>query len=108
MMKLDPALFAEASIPPETRSLNEGIVAAMSGMAEWWDVGAQKVRDARARGEGAFPAAAKSDRARWIEIDGPAGTARGVFGVGPGGPADLAVRWNPGADALRIEPAAQP
>ena len=73
MMKLDPALFAEASIPPETRSLNEGIVAAMSGMAEWRDVGAQKVRDARARGEGAFPAAAKSDRARWIEIDGPVG-----------------------------------
>lgn len=88
-MKLDPALFAETSIPPETRSLNEGIVAAMSGMAEWWDVGAQKVRDARARGEGAFPAAAKSDRARWIEIDGPAGkiklrvvapeTSRGIY-----------------------------
>jgi hypothetical protein len=47
-MKLDPALFAESSIPPETRSLNEGIVAAMSDMAEWWDVGAKKVRDARA------------------------------------------------------------
>lgn len=88
-MKLDPALFAESSIPPETRSLNEGIVAAMSDMAEWWDVGAKKVRDARARGEGAFPAAAKSDRARWIEIDGPAGkiklrvvapeTSRGIY-----------------------------
>jgi acetyl esterase/lipase len=73
VMKLDPALFAETSIPPETRSLNEGVVAAMSGMAEWWDVGPQKVREARARGEGAFPAPAKSDRARWIEIDGPAG-----------------------------------
>jgi acetyl esterase/lipase len=72
-MKLDPALFSDAAIPPETRSLNEGIVAAMSGMAEWWDVGPQKVREARARGEGAFPAPAKSDRARWIEIDGPAG-----------------------------------
>jgi acetyl esterase/lipase len=31
------------------------------------------VRDARARGEGAFPPAAKSERAKWIEIDGPAG-----------------------------------
>ena len=72
-MKLDPALFAEDAIPPETRSLNEGIVAAMSGMAEWWDVGPQKVREARARGEGAFPAPAKSERARWLEIDGPAG-----------------------------------
>ena len=45
----------------------------MTGMAEWWDVGAQKVRDARERGEGAFPPAAKSERAKWIEIDGPAG-----------------------------------
>lgn len=72
-MKLDPALFAEDAIPGETRSLNEGIVAAMSGMAEWWDVGPQKVREARARGEGAFPAPAKSERARWIEIDGPGG-----------------------------------
>jgi acetyl esterase/lipase len=72
-MKFDPALFSDAAIPPETRNLNEGIVAAMSGMAEWWDVGPQKVREARARGEGAFPSPAKSDRARWIEIDGPAG-----------------------------------
>jgi acetyl esterase/lipase len=73
MTKLDPALFSDAAIPPETRSCNEAIVAAMTGMAEWWDVGAQKVRDARARGEGAFPPAAKSERAKWIEIDGPAG-----------------------------------
>lgn len=72
-MKLDPGLFSDAAIPPETRSLNEGIVAAMRNMVEWWDVGPQVVRDARARGEGAFPAPAKSDRARWMEIDGPAG-----------------------------------
>lgn len=73
MTQLDPALFSDAAIPPETRSVNEAIVAAMTGMAEWWDVGAKKVRDARERGEGAFPPAAKSDRAKWIEIDGPAG-----------------------------------
>lgn len=73
MIKLDPALFSDAAIPPETRACNEAIVTAMTGMAEWWDVGAQKVRDARARGEGAFPPAAKSERAKWIEIDGPAG-----------------------------------
>lgn len=73
MTTLDPALFSDDAIPPETRSANEAIVAAMTGMAEWWDVGAQKVREARERGEGAFPPAAKSDRAKWIEIDGPAG-----------------------------------
>jgi acetyl esterase/lipase len=73
---LDPALFGEDAIPPETRTLNDAIIAATANMANWWDVGAQKVRDARARGEGVFPAPAKSDRARWIEIDGPAGKIR--------------------------------
>lgn len=73
MSELDPKLFTDAAIAPETRALNEGIVKAMTGMAEWWEVGAAKVRAARAKGEGIFPAAAKSARARWIEIDGPAG-----------------------------------
>jgi acetyl esterase len=72
-MNIDPSLFGDAAIPPDTRALNEAIVKAMTGMPEWWDVGVDKVRAARARGEGVFPAAAKSARARWIEIDGPAG-----------------------------------
>lgn len=89
MNQLDPALFADSAIPPETRAVNDAIIAATANMANWWEVGAQKVRDARARGEGVFPAPAKSDRARWIEIDGPAGkiklrvvapeTSRGVY-----------------------------
>lgn len=89
MTQLNPALFSDDAIPPETKAANAAIVAAMAGMPEWWDVGAAKVRAARARGEGIFPAAAKSERARWIEIDGPAGkiplrvvapqTSRGVY-----------------------------
>jgi acetyl esterase len=70
---LDPELFTDAAIPDETKQLNAGIVALTKGMANWWDVGAQKVRDARAKGEGVFPAPQKSDRAKWIEIDGPGG-----------------------------------
>lgn len=70
---LDPKLFSDDAIPQETRSANAAIIAAMAGMPEWWEVGAAKVRAARARGEGIFPAAARSDRARWIEIDGAAG-----------------------------------
>lgn len=73
---LDPASFSDDAIPPETRTLNEGIIAATANMADWWDVGPQKVRDARARGEGVFPAPAKSERARWIEIDGPGGKVK--------------------------------
>jgi len=73
MSELDPQLFGDDAITPETRAVNDGIVKLMTGMPEWWDVGAQKARDARTRGEGVFPAAVKSERARWIEIDGPAG-----------------------------------
>jgi acetyl esterase len=70
---LDPKLFSDDAIPQETKTANAAICAAMQGMPEWWEIGAAKVRAARARGEGIFPAAAKSERARWIEIDGPAG-----------------------------------
>ncbi len=70
---LDPKLFSDGAIPQETKTANAAIIAAMTGMPEWWDVGVAKVRAARARGEGVFPAAVKSERARWIEIDGPAG-----------------------------------
>ncbi|MGE0742548.1 MAG: alpha/beta hydrolase [Hyphomonadaceae bacterium] len=70
---LDPNLFSDAAIPEDTRQLNAGIIAMTAKLANWWDVGAQRVRDARAKGEGVFPAPIKSERARWIEIDGPAG-----------------------------------
>ncbi|MGH6952162.1 MAG: alpha/beta hydrolase [Vitreimonas sp.] len=70
---LDPKLFNDDAVPEDTRALNAGIVELTKDMANWWDVGAQKVRDARANGQGVFPAPVKSERARWIEIDGPAG-----------------------------------
>lgn len=70
----DPALFAESAISEETRTINAAIVAMMNTMPEWWEVGAAAFRAARARGEGPFPAAVKSERARVIEIDGPGGT----------------------------------
>lgn len=86
---LDPTLFSEDAIPDETKQLNAGIVALTKDMANWWEVGAQRVRDARAKGEGVFPAPVKSERARWIEVPGPAGkiplrviapeTPRGVY-----------------------------
>lgn len=73
---LDPNLFTDAAIPDETRQINAGIIALMKDMPEWWHIGAQTARDARAKGEGAFPAPVKSERAKWIEIDGPAGKVK--------------------------------
>lgn len=73
MNYLDPQLFRDEAVPEETRTLNAGIIEATKDMANWWEAGAPKVREARAKGEGVFPAPVKSERARWIEIDGPAG-----------------------------------
>jgi acetyl esterase len=73
MPPFDPTLFRDDAVPEETRALNASIIALTKDLPNWWDVGAATVRAARAEGRGPFPAAAKFDRARWIEIDGPAG-----------------------------------
>ena len=73
---LDPKRFGADAIAADTAAINAGIVQATKDMANWWDVGAQRVRDERASGNGVFPAPVKSDRARWIEIDGPAGKVK--------------------------------
>jgi acetyl esterase len=67
---LAPALFRAEAISEETRRFNEEIVKLCTPVPNWWEVGAQTVRDARARGEGPFPPAPKSARARTIEIQG--------------------------------------
>ena len=70
---LDPALFRADAITEETRHFNEVIVKLLTPMPDWWVAGAQATRDARARGEGAFPLPPKSPRARTITIDGKGG-----------------------------------
>jgi acetyl esterase/lipase len=70
---LDPALFGDAAIADDTRQINAAITAATKDLPDWWVVGPANVRAARASGMGVFPAPIKSDRARWIEIDGPGG-----------------------------------
>src|ERR1700735_1812890 len=73
MNPLDPALFGAEAISEETRRFNEEIVRLLTPMPDWWGVGAQPTRDARARGEGAWPLPPKSPRARTITIDGKGG-----------------------------------
>lgn len=73
MLELDPALFDDAAIPDDTRSLNAVIMEMTKDLANWWDVGAPRARAARANGDGPFPAPEKSARARTIEIAGVAG-----------------------------------
>lgn len=70
---LDPAIFADSAISNETRTFNELLVKLMTPMPEWWDVGAETMREARRQGRGPFPLAPKSPRAKIWQIEGPGG-----------------------------------
>src|SRR5580693_8680554 len=69
----DPALFHAAAINTDTANLNAQMIELLTGQPEWWIVGAQAAREARRRGEGAFPAPVFSSRARTITITGKEG-----------------------------------
>jgi acetyl esterase len=69
----DPKLFTADAISAETKGINDLIIGAMRDLPEWWDIGVGTFREQRARGEGAFPLAPKSPRARVVEIDGKGG-----------------------------------
>ena len=55
----DPALFRPDAISEETRRFNEEIIKLFTPLPNWWEVGAQTVRDSRARGEGPFSTGAE-------------------------------------------------
>jgi acetyl esterase len=86
----DAALFRDDAIAPDTAKLNEQMIGLLTGMPEWWLVGAENVRAMRRRGEGPFPAPVMSPRARTITITGkdgneiplrviPAANPRGIY-----------------------------
>lgn len=70
---LDPALFKDEAIAPETVAANEAFRKATSLGPDWWDIGAQAARDMRTKGTGAFPPVVHSEKARTITIDGKGG-----------------------------------
>lgn len=67
---LRPALFRRDAIAEDTARLNDTLVGLMTGLPEWWNIGAETAREARRQGRGPFPAAVKSPRARTIIIAG--------------------------------------
>jgi acetyl esterase len=72
-MTFDPAWFRPEAVSEETRALNERLIAAQSSLQNWWDVGAQAIREMRARGEGPFPLPPRSAKARNLSISGKGG-----------------------------------
>ena len=71
---LRPALFRPDAIAEDTVKLNDALVDLMTGLPEWWNVGAEATREARRQGRGPFPPAIKSPRARTIVIQGRTAT----------------------------------
>ena len=61
---LTPELFKPEAVSAETSASNAKLIEILTPTPNWWDVGAQPVRESRRRGEGPFPAPVYSPRAR--------------------------------------------
>jgi acetyl esterase/lipase len=83
-------MFRPDAIAEDTARLNDAMVGLLTGLPEWWNIGAETVREARRQGRGPFPAPVRSPRARTIVITGRDGNeiplriiapdrARGVY-----------------------------
>lgn len=88
-MTLDPKMFAETAIDPETRGFNELIETTLASLPSVHTLAPQVIRDMREAGEGYFGPVVRVDWARDRSIEGPAGslvlrefvppTVKGVF-----------------------------
>jgi acetyl esterase len=83
---LDPAKFKLEAVSAETLELNEKLLGITEALSKWWVVGVKAQREARARGESAFPPTPKSDRARTILIDAKGGHKVGLRLIAPDRP----------------------
>ncbi|WP_029557921.1 alpha/beta hydrolase [Xanthobacter sp. 91] len=70
---LDPAVFADAAIAPDTRMVNDAIVKVLSAIPDRWATPLPEIRAARLAGKGVFPLAPESPRATAETIPGPRG-----------------------------------
>jgi len=80
---LTPALFGKDAIAEDTAKLNDAMVGLMTGLPEWWNVGAETTREGRRQGKGPFPKAIKSPRARTILITGRDGNEIALRVIAP-------------------------
>ncbi len=84
--KIDSALFSDAAIAEETRTLNAALIEMLTGTPNWWEIGAEEMRAARRRGEGPFPLTPTSPRAEVFEIDGKNGHKIALRVIAPQAP----------------------
>jgi acetyl esterase/lipase len=105
---LRPALFRPEAIAEDTARLNEGIVALMTGLPDWWNVGAEATREARRQGRGPFPAPVKSPRARTIPITGRDGNEIPLRVIAPDAPRGVYLHIHGGGWVLGAADAQDP
>jgi acetyl esterase/lipase len=86
---LRPELFRSGAIAEDTAKLNEAMVALMTPLPNWWNVGAETTREARRQGRGPFPAPVLSPRARTIVISGRDGNEIPLRVIAPDQPAGV-------------------
>lgn len=73
MLKIDPDVFRESAIAPETKELNAKIIAQLEAGPDPWSFDPEIIRQARRDGKGIFPFEEPLPDARNFEIDGPNG-----------------------------------
>lgn len=69
----DPKLFDPASVPSQTKELNERIIERLTNGVDPWTLPTKTIRQARRDGKSIFPVEAFDPDAETIEIDGPGG-----------------------------------
>ncbi|MGH3440982.1 MAG: alpha/beta hydrolase [Nitriliruptorales bacterium] len=72
-MNLDPNLFDPTAVAPETHAFNEGVERDLAALPVVTDVPVEVTRKAREEGRGIFGPPILSERARTLDIPGPAG-----------------------------------
>lgn len=80
---LRAALFRKDAVAEDTASVNDALVAMMTGLPEWWNIGPEVTREARRQGRGPFPAPVKSPRARTLVIAGRDGNEIALRVIAP-------------------------
>lgn len=70
---LTPALFTTGAVSQETDAVNQAVADLVAQGPDPWSMSAEEARAMRERGEGPFPVAPISERARDLEIGGPGG-----------------------------------
>ncbi len=82
---LRAALFREDAVAEDTKTVNDALVAMMTGLPDWWNIGPEVTREARRQGRGPFPPPVKSPRARTLAIAGRDGNEIPLRVIAPEG-----------------------